>query len=858
MSIIKVNQDGKSHLKIVRLSEFKVNNQTYTINVQGIRVNGATHWVTPLHSSGVMRVIIMANVSTTTTGYMFGDRRFAIHFSGGNVIWNYNGELYTRPIDVGTHLFGFIDGKPYYDGSMLSSATVTASTSADACHIGSANNPDPTQLNNASIIKVELYGHETDDADVKGTWSYYATRINGNGYLIEKWANILNAHVGTQPTAATKDDGTYDSTAWGISIDDLRQVVPTGFYDVTAIYTEDGGTVSGSYVEPEIFKGTIKGTEVERKMAFRWRTDSGSTLPTGFTKQTHSLDNVDGNVTGIHGELLFGRKPTWNMWADNVNMGRYIHGNTSGSDIRQPQLRFNLLKDKYGQDKPKGFRLEDWENYSPTLYHKPDLVLGRLTGQEVPNFTMEIVNSLEASTDDSVSIQNPNSSINNRYAGLFNYKRIAQLQGDLRFYIGNMVSWHEDGYSYYAGYDGNNNPIPIPIYGAYFAVRIGNDFYGEDIKVDGKPTLNGYPMLIGYKAEDKDLDSLNPVTDASTIYTYREGGIEVDEVSFTRMSEDVKNNIREWVSLNGSEIPCTTEFGLLSATKSSIAANGGIPNTSALISGRLIAPSKQVKVTLNEYESKYPMFFINGFGNNLSVLCDSSGYSHVITQYGFVSEGNATEGIILGIVVDEDGSYVGKKVTATLTANWIDSESGDKSRVLGTVESQVRSNLWQTNQLYSTWVYSSPSYTYKSGSRRENVYDSVVATDVAQILMWEIDGDVWTELRETGDDGVRRIKPNISFIVTIDSIGDEVVEDTFYFSIGGIQYEAVQGMTWRAWVNSPYNTANPKVYILQDDYDGKYYVRLNVNGTPMYIQNIEGIDVQRDDVITSQNYLLSE
>jgi hypothetical protein len=124
--------------------------------------------------------------------------------------------------------------------------------------------------------------------------------------------------------------------------------------------------------------------------------------------------------------------------------------------------------------------------------------------------------------------------------------------------------------------------------------------------------------------------------------------------------------------------------------------------------------------------------------------------------------------------------------------------------------------------------------------------------------MWEIDGDVWTELRETGADGVRRIKPNISFIVTIDSIGEEVVEDTFYFSIGGTQYEAVQGMTWRAWVDSSYNTANPKVYILQDDNNGNYYVRLNVNGTPMYIQDVEGTDVQRDDVITSQNYLLSQ
>lgn len=844
MSIINV----KGHKTISRIDNFKIGGLTYSC-CWGVKPDN-THWELPIHSSAAMRVLICAKITQQSSGYLFGDDRFYIILNGLTIRWINPNEVVERTVmREGEHVIGFIDGKAYIDGEIIGN-TPDVATNANPCWLGKIRPDSEVVLTNTYIRKVELYGHATNTTDAKQSWSYYATYIGNNGYLVEKWSNsVLPVAAGGNVVALTDAFPGY-----GISIEDLRQVVSTPHKDLVAIYTQDGGTTIDNTVafDPETAVATIEGQEVKQEMAFRW---IGRSLPEGYSLQPH---RTLGTTQGIDGELLFGRRPAWNMWADNVNMGRYIHGTTDGSDIRQPQLRFNPLKDKFGQYKPNGWRLEDWENYSPTLFHKPDLVSGKLTGQEIPHFTMEIVNGLEASTDDSVSIQNPNSSINNRYAGLFNYKRIAQLQGDLRFYIGNMVSWHEDGYSYYAGYDGNNTPIPIPIYGAYFAVRIGYDFYGEDIKVENNPALNGYPMLIGYKAEDTDLDSLNPVTDASTIYTYREGGIKVDEVVFTRMSEDVKNNIRKWVELNGSEIPCSTEFGLLSATKSSIDANGGIPNTSALISGRLIAPTKQVNVTLNEYESTYPMFFINGFGNNLSVLCDSSGYSHVITQYGFVSEGNATEGIILGLAVDEDGSYVGKKITATLTANWIDSEIGDKSRVLGTVESQVRSNLWLTNQLYTTWVYSSSSYTYKSGNRIEDVYDSVVATDVAQILMWEINEDVWVELREIGDDGVRRIKPNISFIVTIDSIGDEVVEDTFYFSINGVQYEAVQGMTWRAWVDSPYNTANPKVYILQDDYDNKYYVRLNVDGTPMYIQDIEGVDVLRDDVITSQNYILSQ
>lgn len=843
MSIIKVNQDGKSHLKIVRLSEFKVNNQTYTINVQGIRVNGATHWVTPLHSSSAMRVIIMANVTTSTTGYMFGDSRFAIIFIGGNIVWNYNGGQYTRAIEAGTHLFGFIDGKPYYDGSMPSPATVTASTSADVCYIGSANNPDPTRLNNASIIKVELYGHETNAADVKGTWSYYATRINGNGYLIEKWANILNAHVGTQPTAATKDDGSYDSTAWGISIDDLRQVVPTGFYDLTAIYTEDGGTVSGSYVEPEIFKGTINGTEVERRMAFRWRTDSGSTLPESFTKQDHKLDDVDGNVTGIHGELLLGRKPTWNIWADNVNMGRYIHGNTSGSDIRQAKIRFNPLKDKYGQDKPKGWRLDDWENYSPTLFHKPDLRVGGLS-DELTNIIMEFVNGLAASTAKTYYISdNTNTSTTPRATPVINYTKMANLRGDITFTIGNLISWHEET-SYYNGYDGNNNPEAIPIYGGYYAVRIG-----ESYENNGHP-LHGMLLMVGWDAEDTPLGSKSSIAIRDK---YRSLGISVAP-SLYNHADDTLQQIRAYAQQNGGTIDCYAEFGLLVTAKSN--ANGftnGIPNFSAMVSSVLITPQKTVSTTIEEKTGYYT--FVTGMTDELHLVCDSQGDAACLPVH---TAQNVADEFVLAFIAEENGSYKAKSIEANLTLY----VNGQEAEVIATKTSINKTNFnAASHDGYQAWLGETDHYPYRGGVRTNSssINSNITTSQEVQFLRWSID-DFPEECCVASADGTHnkwKLKENISFKVDIVKVGEEEVAETISFIVYGITLYAPLNMTWRDWIGSQYDNSNLNFYILQDDYDGKYYVRCNTDGEQYYVQTADDKDVLRDDVITHQTYILS-
>lgn len=850
MSII--NKNG--HRTIATLSSFTISEQTYNC-CSGIVPSG-TYWALPLHSSDAMRVLIVATVSESTRGYLFGDERFYILFNSSNqVVWSYNNggspSVASVALEAGEHTYGFINGRPYYDGRLLINETITANATANVCYLASANNPDPTPLSNAEIKRVEIYGHETNATDSKKTWSYYATRNGTTGYLVEKWSNSIVTNTGGSIGVMSN----VQNITYGISIDDLRQVVNTSYYDLVAIYTQDGGTVSPNYYAPEVVVHDNDSTDTH-DMAFRW---IGRSLPSGYTKQTHPVYDTDSK--GIDGELLLGRQPKWNMWADNVNMGRYIYmyDYTGNDQTYRTTLRFNPLVDKYGQD--KDFRLEDWENYSPTLYHKPDLRVGNLQGQEMPNFTMEIVNGLLVSSSTDFNIQGSSSENVNR---LLTFRRVANIDGELSFVIGNMISWHEEGYSYYNGYDDTGTPIAIPIFGGYFAIRVGDGLYEEESKVvvDGT-TLDGTIMMIGYKAEDTELDLLDKDIDATTIYAYREGGIEVGDAALSNMSATILNAIRQYASSHDNIIPCFAEFGLLAANKTYIETAGGTPPLNTLISGRLLAPMKQVEVTLDEKETSKAIFFIDNFDSNLSVICDSTGNSHIVVNYQATTGGNYIDAVVLPLMVKEDNAFVSKKVKATLTAHWVSETSQEfKSRVLGEstslsfAEMRADTSSYNYSALFFYWRGETANHwTYRNGSPVENVSNYIVdsATDtqksIPQFIIWNTDGDGWAELITD-----YKIDGNISFVVTITEIGEEPIVSTSQFTINNDVYYFINGMTWETWVGTEYNTG---AFFIDED-EGNKYVCVNIDGTVHDVKINDDTWVEAGEAIEERNYILGE
>ncbi|MBQ2397327.1 MAG: hypothetical protein II304_09900 [Bacteroidales bacterium] len=786
MSIINV----KGHKTISRIDNFKVGGLTYACS-WGVKPNN-THWVLPIHSSPSMRVLICAKITPQSSGMLFGDETFYINLNGLTIRWiNPNGAV-EQTVTEGEHVIGFIDGTPALDGNLLSSDTLNVSTSANPCHLGSANNPDPIKLANTYIRKVELYGHSTNTTDAKQSWSYYATYIGNNGYLVEKWSNtVLPIQAGGDAVPLTDAFPGY-----GISIEDLRQVVSTPHRDLVAIYTQDGGTTIGTALEPEVAVATINGQEVRQEMAFRW---IGRSLPDGYSLQEHP---TYGTTQGIDGELLYGRKPAWNMWADNVNMGRYIGGSVSGSDIRQARIRFNPTIDKFGNRKPLfeglyGFHLLDWDGYSPTLYHKPDLKVGALSGQAMPNFTLNFVNGLCASL---------NEEYHQSATGIpvITYKRIAEVQGDVKFVLGNLVSWHED--MPYGDTDGNR----IPIYGGYYGVRIGNSPDDVDNPNDVFK-LNGMMIMAGWEAEDVELNSKSSIEIRNK---YRDIGVSV-EPSFFKLAASTQAEIIEYALnpaySNNGKITCYADFGLLVTKKSNASGfSNGLPNFSAMVSAHRITGQKNVSVEIKKNLGHN--VFVE-LPNNISLVCDSQGNANVLPMRNV---SGSSDFFILPVIVSENEAYVKKQVEATLVL-YRDGEQDNQYKITPITGIISTKNSFASNSnttIRDNWFGEGEHYVYKNGVPVSANINDYINNGTVQFLTWNMtntDGNLLTYGNYSNYienvNGAYKFKSNISFkIENVKVVGETPTVEEFTFTVNGVEYTAVKDMTWETWIASNYNT----------------------------------------------------
>lgn len=784
MSIINV----KGHKTISRIDNFKVGGLTYAC-CWGVKPNN-THWELPIHSSVAMRVLICAKITPQSSGMLFGDDTFYINLNGLTIRWicpikteqNPNGVV-ERTVTEGEHVIGFIDGKPALDGNLLSDTTPNVSTSANPCYLGSANNPDPTKLANTYIRKVELYGHATNIADAKQSWSYYATYIGNNGYLVEKWSNtVLPIQAGGDAVPLTDAFPGY-----GISIEDLRQVVSTPHKDLVAIYTQDGGTTIGTALEPEVAVATINNQEVRQEMAFRW---IGRSLPEGYTLQPHP---TYGTTQGIDGELLYGRRPVWNMWADNVNMGRYIGGSVSGNDIRQARIRFNPTMDKYGNRKPLsdgsyGFHLLDWQGYSPTLYHKPDLKVDALSGQAMPNLTLNFVNGLPASLNkDFYQSDKENVSTMPRATPVLSYRRIAEVDGDIKFVLGNLVSWHEE--MPYGDTDGNR----IPIYGGYYGVRIGNS------PDDTSNNLNGMMIMAGWDAEDVELNSNSSIEIRNK---YRDIGVSV-EPSFFKLSTDTQNDIIALAEQNNNKITCYVDFGLLVTKKSNASGfSNGLPNNSAMVSAHLITPQKNVEVELKKTGGYY---VFADLPNDVSLVCDSEGDAATLPTH---SASNTPDVFVLPLIHND----VSDDYNPTFEATLILYKDGVQAGIIGT-KSSINKSQYQAlaDGYFAAWMGETDHYAYKYGIRvSSSSINNLINDGKVQFLVWTMSdilqfGNYTNFTEEVG--GTRKFKSDISFkLENIKVVGETPTVEEITFTVNGVEYTAVKDMTWETWIKSSYNT----------------------------------------------------
>lgn len=392
MSIILTKKGNK---EIATIDKFTISGGVYLANTSMTPSN--TYWVLPVHSSALLRVIIMANITNQSSGYLFGDSVFNIKLENGNITWNFDGKSYTQSVTEGIHYLGFIDGKPALDGNLLSDSSITATISSDSCYLASANLSDATPLSNTKIIKVEVYGHSSTSSDIVSFWSFYGVRQSGTnaGYLAEKWTTTIIERA--PQGSCTAQSGADNDVQWGISIDDLRQVINTPHKDLVAIVARDNdmGVTGDTYDAIKDANG-----EVVYKSAFCLK---DTPLPSGHTRVDNAL-----YPSLERGDLIPARTPMWNLWSDGFSFGKffrpnyasadaadtitYYHNGVGGSknvkDNQRGHLSINFLYDGDGVRHSDGLvHLEDFAGYRYGEYHKPAIYLD---GIEVNDFN-EIV-----------------------------------------------------------------------------------------------------------------------------------------------------------------------------------------------------------------------------------------------------------------------------------------------------------------------------------------------------------------------------------------------------------------------------------------------------------------------------------
>lgn len=264
-----------------------------------------------------------------------------------------------------------------------------------------------------------------------------------------------------------KLDGT---TKYGISLNDLSSMIGSGYNDLVAIICDDGGRQrdisspsdfvteydepdalmkSGASVLNSAFALSDLGTDGTRASAMPKPSDCSFKT---FTSLKREYDK---------GDLILGRRPKWNIWADGINVGKIVEPDGFGRYV----LRYNIFKNPWrsGMAFPTN---SDIPGYWPTGYTAPtgnranDKLPDLLAFQNYTNqghaprfeiggeFASEWHNGVPVRCDSDTALNCFHQQTLNQIGVLWNVDRIFrddpgshQTSGTARLALGNIVDW---------------------------------------------------------------------------------------------------------------------------------------------------------------------------------------------------------------------------------------------------------------------------------------------------------------------------------------------------------------------------------------------------------------------------------
>ena len=518
----------------------------------GYTASSENYWKYKYTTTECDQIIVRCEIPEGASGYILGfkasgtNKEFSIKIQNGTItyrIGNSNGtsatDRTTHAWEPGVHNIGFTsDMYAYFDGKIGSKLTPDSSYTAEGAAGymlvgGWMNGSSAEAITSIDIYEVALSAYHNSTVNRSAAHYYAASSGNATtGDVIAVLYEARNPDIPNnrryRPAAAV---GSGSSAAgslvtYGVQLHDLKFITSSGYRDLVAIMCEDWPEqASPDADDADVLNGPDGQTFTS---AFCLR---DMPLPAGWTRVARPDESDQLTIKYAKGDLIFGRKPKWHLWADNINVGKFTWDESNRSCFG-----YNIFYPRNNQQKPN---LEQWEGYGngAAQHHDPFIDFGI---DIVNGLTVEYHNAVAALLNSATMIKafstSGSSTVTRDDYRVFIH-RLPPLGSGIHMGLGDLVDWHKTASEQINDTNANiNGGSKYAFSGIACIIRVGG--LGEQNRVIGAAWMqttarNGNLC--------KALSSDTPVSPTNEVLIFRDG-------------KDDNNTYHDWdINLCGTE-----------------------------------------------------------------------------------------------------------------------------------------------------------------------------------------------------------------------------------------------------------------------------------------------------------------
>ena len=469
-------------------------------------------------------VFIKCSIDSNAVGPLYGryedgtyednNARANIYIASGRVVQWRNGNTVkmSRTLDDKPHVIGWMAGQddgtsdmahrfysPYLDGQTFSDIKLYDSGSSGhpyLCGFTSTNTGAlySTSTTAITVYEIAAYSYSSSSSNITWRVSYHEYAGKRTSVSTPTLISTLmhtsdtdrrcDAYPGPDVSDITQSRQLVDfddnELGYGITIADLRQITGGGYHTLLETVWDDGGpdiSVGSTSVladNPSCAKETS--TSTIRKFAFLLKLSSNQIpLPSGWTVDTTTAPTRYYEAVG---ELIYGRRPKWSIWANSIKFGKYAVTDGSSNQV----VHFNIFRENNGTAVSK-FDILKFDGYNPNAVNAPHLSMSEGITYEYHNGYCTRISQVETiisgGVDNKITDRNCMFAFNREGGGLAIVK------------LGNLPLWN------YTEEEQNTNSglNKLQAYGGGIIVKCEGDTIANMIKTveDSGDTPSGVP-----------------------------------------------------------------------------------------------------------------------------------------------------------------------------------------------------------------------------------------------------------------------------------------------------------------------------------------------------------------------------